>query len=101
MVGRAQRESLQGFPFGLYHLAAGDETTWYDYARFVINQAVATGKIMKVTPNNIHPITTDNYPLPAKRPANSRLNTSLIRNTFDLELPDWQHGVNHVLQQIL
>jgi len=101
VVGRAQREGLQGFPFGLYHLAAGGETTWYDYARFVINQVVAAGKIMKVAPNNIHPITTDDYPLPAKRPANSRLNTSLIRNTFDLELPDWQHGVNHVLQQIL
>lgn len=101
VVGRAQRDGLQGFPFGLYHLAAGGETTWYDYARFVINQAVAVGKIMKVTPSNIYPITTDDYPLPAKRPANSRLDTSLIRNTFDLELPDWQHGVNHVLQQIL
>ncbi len=101
VVGRVQREGLPGFPFGLYHLVAGGETTWYDYARFVINQAAAAVKTMKVTLNNIHPITTDDYPLPAKRPANSRLDTSLIRNTFNLELPDWQHGVNHVLQQIL
>ena len=101
LVGRVRREGRQDFPFGLYHLVAGGETTWYDYARFIINQAAAAGKVMKVTPDDIQPITTDAYPLPAKRPANSRLDTHSLRNTFDLELPDWQSGLSHVLQQIL
>jgi len=101
VVGRVRREGLDGFPFGLYHVVAGGETTWYDYARFVIGQAVVAGKPLKMTPDSIRPIATADYPLPAKRPANSRLNTRLFRHTFDLELPDWQLGVNHVLQGIL
>jgi dTDP-4-dehydrorhamnose reductase len=101
VVGRVRRDSLDGFPFGLYHVVAGGETTWYDYARFVIGQAVAAGKPLKMTMDSIRPIATSDYPLPAKRPANSRLNTRLFRDTFDLELPDWQLGVQHVLQGIL
>jgi dTDP-4-dehydrorhamnose reductase len=101
LVGRVRREGRQDFPFGLYHLAASGETTWYDYARFIINQAAVAGKILKLTPDDIQPITTDAYPLPARRPANSRLDTHSLRNTFDLELPDWQLGLSHVLQQIL
>jgi len=87
VVGRARREGLTGFPFGLYHLVAGGETTWYDYARFVVAQALQAGISLKMTPDNIHPITTAEYPLPARRPANSRLDTSLFRTTFDLYLP--------------
>lgn len=101
IVGRVRRESLDGFPFGLYHLVAGGETTWYDFARFVVSQAVAAGKPLKLTEDNIKPIATADYPLPAKRPANSRLDTSLFRDTFNLELPDWTQGVSHVLQGIL
>lgn len=101
VVGRARREGLDGFPFGLYHLVAGGETTWYDYARFVVGQAAAAGRTLKLNPDSIRPIATADYPLPAKRPANSRLDTQLFRDTFDLELPDWQLGIKHVLQEIL
>lgn len=101
IVGRVRREGLDGFPFGLYHLVAGGETTWYDFARFVVGEAVAAGKPLKLTEDHIKPIATADYPLPAKRPANSRLDTSLFRDTFNLELPDWKSGVKHVLQGIL
>jgi dTDP-4-dehydrorhamnose reductase len=89
------------FPYGTYHVVAGGETNWCDYARFVIAQALAAGKPLKVMPEAVHALSTADYPTPAKRPANSRLDTSRFRDTFGLRLPDWQEGVRHVLQQIL
>jgi dTDP-4-dehydrorhamnose reductase len=101
LVRQQQREGSKHFPFGLYHLVAGGETNWCDYARFVVSEALATGKPLKFSPNSIRAISSSEYPTPAKRPANSRLDTSKLRSTFDLELPDWKFGVRHILQQIL
>lgn len=52
-------------------------------------------------PETIRAIRSSEYPTAAKRPANSRLDTGELRRTFGFELPDWQNGVRHVLQQIL
>ena len=64
-------------------------------------QVTQTLAALKASPATIHPITTADYPLPAPRPANSRLDTSHFRTTFGLKLPDWEEGVHHILQQIL
>lgn len=101
VLGRYQREGRVGFPFGLYHLVAGGCTTWHEYAQTVVRAAQAAGKPLKLTADDILPITTADYPLPAPRPSNSRLDTSRLRQTFGLELPDWQRGLDHVLRQIL
>ena len=101
ILGCYQREGRVGFPFGLYHLVAGGCTTWHEYAQTVVRAAQAAGKPLKLTAADILPITTADYPLPAPRPANSRLDTSRLRQTFGLELPAWQNGLDHVLQQIL
>lgn len=101
LVRQQQREGSASFPFGLYHLAAGGETTWCDYARFVVSEALVAGKPLKLLPDAIRAISTSEYSLPAKRPANSRLDTSKLRSTFGLELPDWHRGVSHILQQIV
>lgn len=101
LVGRAKRDGLDGFPFGLYHLVAGGETNWHAYAQFVIDHAISKGRSMKLTPGAVKAIGTSDYPTPARRPANSRLDTSLFRSTFGLELPDWRSGVTHVLEEIL
>ena len=101
VLGRYQREGRAGFPFGLYHLVAGGCTTWHEYAQTVVRAALAAGKPLKLTADEILPIATADYPLPAPRPSNSRLDTSRLRQTFGLELPDWQSGLDHVLQQIL
>jgi dTDP-4-dehydrorhamnose reductase len=89
------------FPYGVYHLVAGGETNWHDYACYVIEAARAAGKPIKVTPDNIKAITTADYPLPAPRPANSRLDTRKLQDTFGLILPHWQLGISHILEQIL
>jgi dTDP-4-dehydrorhamnose reductase len=101
LVRQIQREGSEIFPFGLYHLVAGGETNWCDYARFVLSEALAAGKQLKLSPDSIRAVPSSEYSTPAKRPANSRLDTTKLRNTFDLELPSWQSGVRHILQQIL
>lgn len=101
LVGRIKYAGDRTFPYGLYHVVASGVTSWHAYAQFVIAEAIKAGKAMTVSPEMVNPITTLDYPVPAKRPANSRLDTTLFQNTFDLRLPDWKHGVSHVLQQIL
>ena len=86
---------------GIYHLAAGGEASWFDYARFVIEQARQRGLPIKVAPEAIEPIPTRAYPLPAKRPHNSRLDTRRLKQSFDLALPDWRVGVTRVLGEVL
>ena len=76
---------------GIYHLVAGGETSWYDYARWVIAQAIEGGvQGIKVTPDQFQPIPSSAYPVPARRPANSRLSTSKIERMFGLHMPHWQ-----------
>ena len=101
VLGQYKRQGRTGFPFGLYHLVAGGCTTWHEYAQTVVRAALAAGKPLKLTADDIVPITTADYPLPAPRPANSRLDTQHLRGTLGLQLPAWQSGLGHVLQQIL
>lgn len=101
LVRQRQREGDENFSYGLYHLVAGGETTWCEYARFVVSEALAVGRTLKLSPDAIHAIPSSEYPTAAKRPANSRLETTKLRRTFGLELPDWRSGVRHILQQVL
>lgn len=101
LVGRIKQQGLQGFPFGLYHVVASGVTNWHTYAKFVIAHAIKAGKTMKIQPEAIKPIASSDYPVPAKRPLNSRLDTRLFQDTFNLKLPHWEQGVSHVLKQIL
>lgn len=100
LIRQFQREATVDFPYGTYHVTASGETNWCDYASFVIDEAIAAGKVLKNVRPQVTPLTTAQYPTPARRPANSRLDTSHFRNTFTLCLPHWQEGVRHVLQQI-
>ena len=86
---------------GLYHCVASGETSWYGYARFVLETAQELGAALKVRPANVQPTSTANYPTPAKRPLNSRLNTQKLRDSFNLALPHWQAGVARMLTETL
>ncbi|AEI78171.1 dTDP-4-dehydrorhamnose reductase RfbD [Cupriavidus necator N-1] len=90
----------QVFASGIYHLAAAGETTWHAYATEVLRYAATKGVELKVDPARIEAIPATAYPLPAPRPANSRLGTSKLRQTFGIHLPDWQQGVHFLLDQI-
>ncbi|MEN4831548.1 dTDP-4-dehydrorhamnose reductase [Pantoea vagans] len=84
---------------GLYHLIAAGETTWHAYATSVIDFAKQQGVELNV--QVINPVPTSAFPTPARRPANSRLNTQKFQQTFCLTLPDWQKGVERMLLETL
>jgi dTDP-4-dehydrorhamnose reductase len=85
---------------GTYHCVAAGETSWFDYARFVIEWARAKGLPVKVAPEAIKPIPTSAYPTPARRPLNSRLSTEKLQRVFGLAAPHWRIGVERVLREI-
>jgi dTDP-4-dehydrorhamnose reductase len=89
------------FPYGLYHAVASGTTNWHEYACYVIERARAAGHPVRIASAAIRPIATSEYPTPARRPTNSRLETGKLRDTFGLRLPPWQEGIDHVLDQIL
>lgn len=86
---------------GLYHLVAGGETSWHGYASFVIDFARRAGIALKVAPDAIKPVPTSAFPTPAKRPHNSRMDTTKLQHTFGLNLPSWQIGVERMLREVL
>lgn len=86
---------------GLYHLAADGETTWHEYARFVIGAARDAGWPTKVQDDAIENVSTGFFPVLAQRPLNSRLDCTLLQETFGIALPDWRSGVLRALQEVL
>jgi dTDP-4-dehydrorhamnose reductase len=86
-------------PGGLYHLAAAGETSWHAYASFVIEEARRQGAALNV--KEVVPILSADWPSPAVRPLNSRLDTARLRTDFGLQLPDWKPGVARLVQQVL
>ncbi|WP_447754370.1 dTDP-4-dehydrorhamnose reductase [Pseudomonas nicosulfuronedens] len=84
---------------GTYHLVASGETSWHRYAKFVIAEAMNLGNELRATPERIIPIATHEYPLPAKRPANSRLANRKLQDTFGVVLPPWEYHVRRMIQE--
>jgi dTDP-4-dehydrorhamnose reductase len=101
VTAHALRESIkQPLLAGLYHCVANGETSWHGYAQFVLEQAQTMGWELKVRPSQVASTSTANYPTPARRPLNSRLDTSRIRSAFGITLPHWKHGVTRMLTEI-
>lgn len=86
---------------GTYHLAAGGETSWHGFACHVLERAQTMGRTLKVGPGAVKAIATADYPTPARRPLNSRLDTSRLRQTFGVHLADWQIAVDRMLDEVL
>ena len=91
----AQILARRDAPGGLYHLAAAGETSWHGYAEAIFAEAQAAG-LLEQSPV-VHRITSADYPLPAARPANSRLDCSRFQRDFGLALPDWRTGLTDCL----
>jgi len=83
---------------GLYHLTSFGETSWYDYARFIVSSALSHGVQLRV--QNISPISTSEYQTSAQRPRNSRLATGKLESNFGLHLPIWQEGITRLLKEV-
>ncbi len=85
---------------GTYHLAAAGETHWHAYARLALQEAAARGIALRTTPDRVRPVPTAEYPTRARRPGNSRLDTTRLRETFGLTLPPWEDGVRAVVAEL-
>jgi dTDP-4-dehydrorhamnose reductase len=84
--------------WGTYHFCGMPETTWHGFAETIIKEALAMGLLDYAIP--VHPITTSDYPTPARRPQNSVLDCNRIIKTFDMKLPSWQEGLTTMLALI-
>jgi len=91
------RFALDAARSGVYHVVAGGETTWYDFARAILasDPARATQRCERV-----EPLTTAEYGAPAPRPAYSILATDRARDTFGIELPEWSVQLTLVMAEL-
>lgn len=83
----------------LYHLAAARPVSWCEFARTVVELAGRTpGFSLRLSPAAIRAIPSRDYPTPARRPRNSRLDCSRLENDFGLQMPDWQPYLERMMQ---
>jgi len=86
IVGHTTPETL---PSGVYHATSQGETTWYGFASEFVRTVA--------NPATLLPIATSDYPTPARRPHNSRLNCDKLYRTFGVRLPQWQESLAQAL----
>ncbi|HQV02581.1 MULTISPECIES: dTDP-4-dehydrorhamnose reductase [unclassified Novosphingobium] len=82
---------------GVWHFANAGETTWHGLAEQVF--ACASQHGLKV-PTKVEPITTSEYPAPARRPADSRLDFTKIANDFGISPRPWQEAVAEIVARL-
>jgi dTDP-4-dehydrorhamnose reductase len=83
--------------FGTFHCAGGGETTWHGFAREIFRLAAARG----VRVPRLEPITTADYPTPARRPANSVLDCARLARVYGIRLRPWRAALAETLDRIL
>ena len=83
---------------GTWHLTASGQTSWHGFAEAIFAEAVAMGVLAKVP--TVQPISSAEYPTPAKRPAWSVLDNRKLQQDFGIELPAWQAGLHQVMSEI-
>lgn len=81
---------------GVFHMTASGEASWADFAEGIFAASAARGGPSA----RVKRITTADYPTPAKRPANSRLDCSLIAKVHGVVLPDWRQSLDSVIARL-
>lgn len=78
-------------PYGLYHFANEGSCSWYDFACAIVEEG--RSRKLPIKTYEIYPIRTDEYPLPAKRPANSVFDKSKYKATTGVDIPAWRDSL--------
>lgn len=84
------------FPSGIYHLCGGGETNWCEFATEIFNLARQQGKNLAI--KTVNPISSAEYPTPATRPLNSRMDCSKARQMLGIEMPHWQESLKSCMR---
>lgn len=77
---------------GTYHYSGGPDVTWAEFARAIFSGAGLSPEVVGIP--------TSDFPTPATRPANSRMNNSAVTEIFGIARPDWRAGLAHVLRDL-
>ena len=91
IAGRTQTENC---PYGLYHFSGNPYTTWHGFAAEIFRRAAEQGILPRAP--ELRAITTADYPTPARRPADSRLDCSKIHTAFSIAPGDWQSALSNL-----
>jgi dTDP-4-dehydrorhamnose reductase len=82
---------------GVFHMTGSGEATWADLAETVFHQAAARGRRL----THVRRIATADYPTPARRPANSRLDNEKLARVYGVRLPEWRQSVESCCDRLL
>jgi dTDP-4-dehydrorhamnose reductase len=82
---------------GVFHMAGRGEASWADFAEAIFGEAMRWGR----RPVEVVRISTAQYPTPAERPSNSRLDTQKLANVYGISLPPWRHSLSFVIERLL
>ena len=84
---------------GTYHLSAGGQTSWFDFARAILELLPADER-RRLQVAGLKPIPTSQYPLPAKRPRNSVLSNEKLEREFAIHLPNWRASLSSCIEDL-
>jgi dTDP-4-dehydrorhamnose reductase len=102
VTAQALVQALQGrATSGIYHLVAAGHTSWHGYAHHVIDTARRLQPSTEWRVQEVAPVPSSAFVTAARRPHNSRMDTTKLQETFGLTLPSWQQGVDRMLAEIL
>ena len=96
LVEQYQKE--KALAWGTYHYCGKAKTTWCGFAEEIFIQAFELRLLDKKV--KVNPITTAEYPTPAKRPSNSMLDCTKLKTTFGIEMPEWKEALKKVLLEL-
>jgi dTDP-4-dehydrorhamnose reductase len=88
-----------GVEKGIYHLAPKGSTNWCDFAKEIFQLAEHAGIALKVSQSNVGAIKTVDYPTPATRPLNSRINVEKLEKVLSITLPSWKDQLKLTLDE--
>jgi len=94
------KRAAGAFQSGTYHLACANATSWHGFASAIIEQHRLLYPAVELAVQAIEPISTAEYPLPAKRPANSRLDCHKLAADYGIAAPDWQQALRLCMMDI-
>ena len=95
-------DRLKAYPgeerlFGIFHMAGAGAASWADFAEAIFTEAARLGR----RPTAVQRIATEQYPTPARRPRNSRLDTQKLAEIYGLALPPWRDSLPAVVARLI
>ncbi|QCE35151.1 dTDP-4-dehydrorhamnose reductase [Acetobacteraceae bacterium] len=97
ILQKIQKQGWQPAFGGIFHATGRGETTWYGFTQFLLERRKELG----LSVPELLPVSTSEYPTPAKRPADSRLSPQKLESVFDLSLPSWQESSKRIAEELL